>query len=172
MGIKHSGKSTIGKKLAAKLGYRFYDLDALIEDSEGGKPVREIYRSLGKEGFQILESAAAAVLAEKIRTGERCVCALGGGTIENPTAVKELAEWTLMVFIDEVPDILFQRIMKKGLPPFLDATDPFGSFMVLFEHRTRLYRQLADIQIPLQRKNIEDALQTVIQSLEDYLHER
>jgi shikimate kinase len=171
MGIKHSGKSTIGKKLAKKLRRGFYDLDTLIEDLEGGKPVREIYRSLGREGFQALESTAAAALASKIKNGETCVCALGGGTIENNAAIKELTEWALMVFLDEDPDILFQRIIKKGLPPFLDAKNPRDSFNELFEHRTRLYGQLADITILLQGKNIDEALQTVIHGLEVYLHE-
>jgi shikimate kinase len=74
IGFMGSGKSTIGRLLASRLGYAFVDLDKVIE-AESGRSIRELFAEEGEEAFRARESAALASLA-----GHRnLVLAAGGG---------------------------------------------------------------------------------------------
>jgi shikimate kinase len=75
IGYMGSGKSTAGKKLAAKLGFEFIDLDKFIE-SETGKTIPEIFADKGENEFRALENNAL----KKLITREHVVVACGGGT--------------------------------------------------------------------------------------------
>ena len=70
-----SGKSTLGKKLASKLGYSFIDMDAFIEQQEG-LSIAEIFASSGEDHFRVLERKALLSLLNM----ENVVVATGGGT--------------------------------------------------------------------------------------------
>ena len=72
-----SGKTTVGPLVAARLGWRFVDVDDVIE-AEAGTPITEIFAQHGEVVFREKERATIARLAE----GERLVVALGGGAIE------------------------------------------------------------------------------------------
>ncbi|RKX83074.1 MAG: hypothetical protein DRP70_15320, partial [Spirochaetes bacterium] len=67
-GIKHCGKTTLGRLAAEELGWRFYDLDNLILKEAGGmwKTVREVWQDMGKEEFQLLEEDASRNFIEWI----------------------------------------------------------------------------------------------------------
>ena len=127
-GIKHCGKTTVGKEIAAVLDINFVDSDDLIVERDGGKrSVREIFAAEGEEFFRKLE---AEVLDDLAKSGQRMVIALGGGALSNPfvsDAVKD--KLGFKVWLDTDDHIAFERIMEKGLPPFLqNAGDPESAF--------------------------------------------
>lgn len=132
-GVKHCGKSTVGRLLAEEWGVPFFDLDDLVETNcadETGRTLscRDIYREYGKPNFIRYEAAAAERLKEL--AGSRssgsgpvsriaAVAALGGGTAENREAISALESFGLFVLFDADPEELFERIKRGGIPPFL-----------------------------------------------------
>ncbi|WP_319415042.1 shikimate kinase [Marispirochaeta aestuarii] len=172
-GIKHCGKSTLGRRLAAELGLEFHDLDDLVVDlcreNRGGPDAitwepREIYRRLGKSGFQELETGALKRLSER---GGLYVLALGGGTPDNPDALPVLSGLGIMVYLYEEAEVLFSRIAARGIPPFLDEKAPWESFLELFRHRDTLYRSTADLVVELNGADVQDGAARIRKSLQE-----
>lgn len=131
----------MGWALASLLGLYFADLDDLIlRDASDFPTVRDLYRKLGKEGFQNQETESLKHFLE-VNAGKSFVLSLGGGTIENNEAIKLLEENSVQtVFLDAAEEDLYQRIVKGGLPPFLEGDDPEEKFRKMYEKRSKLYK--------------------------------
>jgi shikimate kinase len=178
IGMKHSGKTTVGKIIANRLKLRFFDLDSYTEaaytldrigagELNPGKRLtcREIYRRFGKEQFMEYEAAGAAeILKEAAETGG--VCALGGGSIENPGVMRAFEGNALFIYIDEKEEILFERIERSGIPPFLAGPDPGREFHTLFKKRTRLYKRRADLWIEAAGEDPEKIASRIMQEIQ------
>ena len=148
MGIKHSGKSTIGRILSEQFGYRFMDLDDLVLAESGGQfaSVREMIEQEGRENFKLKETNAARNFYKQAKIEkDPVVLALGGGTMENSDTLSRLKEIALLIFIDVPERMLFDRIMKGGKPYFLSADDPLGDFQKLYHFRKEICLRHADI---------------------------
>lgn len=171
IGMKHSGKTTLGKRLAAECRTLFHDLDDMIESlfAEGGerKTCREIFTCLGKDGFAVLEAEAAGGLAQKLAEPVFSVAALGGGAAENRAALERLFGRGKFVYISEEASILYERIMQRGIPPFLNPDDPWGSFEELMKRRTDIYTHIADMTIPMCGAEQEEAFSIFKEKLEE-----
>jgi len=105
IGAMGSGKSTTGKRLAAKLGWQFRDTDTMIEEEEG-MPVGEIFRTMGEEYFRMKESKTVATLADK----SGIVVSCGGGTPcfhDNITVMKASG---IVVYLKMTPEALVRRL--------------------------------------------------------------
>ncbi|MCK5092718.1 MAG: shikimate kinase [Gammaproteobacteria bacterium] len=165
MGIKHSGKTSIGKLLSKTLNLPFQDLDILLEEQfskERKLNFRELYLKLGEFGFRELETAAITnTLIHK-----KGILALGGGTIDNPQAIKIAKEADILVFLDVKESILYQRIKKNGFPSFLEKS-PEKLFHELFLRRRLLYKDIATITINITDEKSEEILDILIKKLEE-----
>ncbi len=175
-GIKHCGKSTLGRIAAEELGYRFYDLDDLTLKETGGEwpSVREIWQDMGKEEFQLLEEDASRNFIEWIipdLDGGGCVLSLGGGTVENSGAMAWIGKKGTNVYIRGKEEMLYQRIMAKGRPPFLSETSPREDFSALYERRNTLYMNFAHLIHDVDNSPAELNARRLIVALEKY-HER
>ncbi len=167
LGMKHSGKSTLGRRLADHLGFEFTDLDELIEqiyDPNCGTTCREIFRSRGAEFFAQLEARAAKELTRVARR-RPTVAALGGGTIENQAAMNVLKEAGIRVYLKDSFDRLYERVMRNGLPAFLSADNPRGEFLRLFERRTQLYESQAELVVDITGLGVEEAYSVLLDHL-------
>ena len=167
LGMKHSGKSTLGKRLASYLGFEFVDLDELIEqiyDPSGGTTCREIFKAQGGEFFAGLEAQAARKLAE-LALVRSMVAALGGGTIENADAMNVLQDAGIRVYLKDSFDRLYERVMRNGLPAFLSSDNPRGDFLRLFERRTALYENQAEVIVDITGLGIEEAYTLLLDRL-------
>jgi shikimate kinase len=168
MGMKHCGKTTLGKMLAPRLALPFIDLDHRIEEIArerwgGAEKIRDLYGRLGKEGFAILEAEALERTAEDLtRRRSPCVLALGGGTIENPGGLKFLAGLVRFFYLEEDEDVLFARISSGGVPPFLDPLSPRESFRKLYQNRAALYRDRADVILDLRNLTPLEGLEKLL----------
>ena len=147
-GIKHCGKSTLGKCLAVALKLPFTDTDTALEKEfllRTGKKAdcRSIFREYGEEYFRKLEADTIRSLSG----GCPQVFALGGGAASNPyLSEEELKGLGCWIYLDIAPEIAYGRILHRGLPPFLkDADDPQKAFLDLYEKRTPRFRELADM---------------------------
>ena len=149
-GLKHSGKTSLGRIIARDLDCPFFDMDELILEETSGawKSVRKIYRDLGRDEFQRLEEEAARNFVEwrlPELGGDPAVLALGGGTIENAAAMAWLSGRGTAVYLHADADLLFARIMEGGRPPFLSEERPEEDFKELYRKRDALYADFADI---------------------------
>lgn len=167
MGMKHCGKSSLGRMLARETGMRYFDLDSLMEEAYGNKatPVRDIYATKGKRYFLRLEAEAVVHLIKQTRYQEKIVAALGGGTIENPEAMEKLGANWLFVYLKAPLKELFGRIEERGLPPFLQGENPYEQFATLYGERTSLYEKKADLTVDIGARDLKESLNLLITSL-------
>lgn len=145
MGLRGSGKSTIGPTVANRVGLPFKDLDPLALAWGGVKSVREVVDRDGWPAFRELERTAL----DRVLKGERCVLALGGGT---PTHVSsrllledaQQRRGLKLVYLRAQPETLMPRIGASGNRPSLTGGDPTNEIRRVFEDRDPLYSEIAD----------------------------
>jgi shikimate kinase len=141
-GFMGAGKSTIGRLLAARLGWDFLDLDAHLEQRTG-TTIAEIFALHGEARFRRLESSALASALSLRNT----VIALGGGTPEGLTnrLLLEQTPGTLTVFLDAPFPILFDRCVLQDIArPIL--ADPDHA-LARFAQRRPLYLRLSKLAV-------------------------
>ena len=168
-GIKHCGKSTQGRLLAARLNWQFTDSDELLSAAYAGEygstlaaaAPREIMKRHGGEFFRQFE---AEVIRSWLRENHcNTVLALGGGvpvnTFLSTAELKALGYW---IYLDVAKEIAFDRIMAGGTPPFLAGSDPYGKFLAMFEERSLRYAELADLQIKVPQNIAAEAVHELI----------
>ncbi|MBR2373872.1 MAG: hypothetical protein IKA87_06540 [Lentisphaeria bacterium] len=141
-GIKHCGKSTLGKLLAQNLGISFADTDDLL-GSANRASVRELFKLWGEDEFRRRESA----LLKSLSAAERQVISLGGGALlkaENIPAVKALGS---VIWCDISDEAAFARIAAEGLPPFLEqSADPLEEFKLRNRSRRETFETVCDLR--------------------------
>ncbi len=141
-GFMGSGKSTVGKLLAEKLGRTFTDMDTYIE-SKANMTVSEIFSRFGEETFRKMETEAAEDLAEK--PGQ--VIAAGGGTLLNPQNVSIFKRNSLVVLLDAPLSVIRERLKADTSRPLLNRPDRDKAMQKLYESRMPLYRSAADVTV-------------------------
>lgn len=157
LGLKHSGKSSVGRLWASRRGWGFHDLDTLLEAEAGGdRTSRQIYAAEGKLGFQRYETKAARSAAGWLDRGN-IVLAWGGGTVTNPEAVQALQGRGTLVVLNDRPEVLYERILRGGRPAFLSAEHPWEDFQKVYQERTTLLRALTPWWIDLGGASLEQA---------------
>lgn len=174
IGMKHCGKSTLGKALADRWECPFYDVDEMIEtlhacDTGRHLSVREVFSRFGEEYFHRLEGQVVCDLFLKLyRPGARNVIALGGRTAMNERIRDLLDGIGLIVYIQVSPQELLRRVERSGLPPFLDDADPAGDFLNLCRQREPHYEQLANVVINVEGLDIPTAVDALVRRIEEH----
>jgi shikimate kinase len=138
-GFMGSGKTTTGSLLARQLGWRFVDLDAMIEKA-AGLAITEIFERLGEPAFrQIEREQLEAALGRVAAHEEPTVLALGGGTVAQPGSIERLREaGATIVWLDCPLELLIARCaLVTTRPLFRDM----AGFRALYEQRLPYYRQ-------------------------------
>ncbi|MGE4584085.1 MAG: shikimate kinase [Sphaerochaeta sp.] len=147
-GIKHSGKSTLGRLVAQELGLPWFDLDDLVLENLVGYPsIRTFYQEKGQKAFQSEEVKALQSLYES--HPDRCIISLGGGASDNDELLALAKQRGSVVYLAVEPEVLLERILRGGIPPFLDPKDPQHSFLALYAKRDERYRNICDFLVRL-----------------------
>ncbi len=140
IGMMGAGKTTVGKLLAAELGYRFFDTDVVIEQL-AGQSISEIFAESGEPEFRQLESQ---VLAE-LSAYTRMTIATGGGIVlkrENWSYLRH----GIIVWLDVPVEQLQTRLEADTTRPLLQDTDLATKLRTLLAQRRALYAQ-ADVHV-------------------------
>ena len=176
IGMKSSGKTTIGRILARKLGLRFTDVDAEAErlhfEKTGEKlGFREIFKAHGKDYFRNLETAA--LQAVTVARNERpFVLATGGGlplAEENRPLLRGAG---IIVFLDVAEEVLLPRITALGIPAFFPyPDDPARSLAELLAVRRPIYAALAHLTVACHSESQDTIADAIIHRLENQPHE-
>jgi shikimate kinase len=159
-GFMGAGKSTIGRLLAARIGWNFLDLDAHLE-SRTNATIPQLFEQHGEARFRRLESTALASALGY----NNIVLALGGGTPEDLTnrLLLEQTPATFTIFLDAPFPTLFDRCMLQDITrPVL--TDPAAA-QLRFERRHPLYRRMAGLTIATSDQTPAQTVQALLQGL-------
>jgi len=164
IGFMGTGKTVVGRRLAARLGKEFIELDALIE-KKAGKSIPEIFRQDGETGFRELEIEAARGAAAK----ENAVIACGGGIVLNKINIDRLREGCVMVCLTASPAVILKRTGgdKEGRP-LLAVADRLRQIKELIKYRQPFYQQSADIFVNTSRISVETVVGRIIEKLREY----
>ena len=139
IGMMGSGKTTIGRSVAKKLGLKFVDNDAEIA-RRTGKKAGDVLRD-DEQKFRDLEEQ---IIEELLSTGDVFVYSLGGGSILRETTRQRLKKHATVVWLSTDPTLLSRRVAKRLMDrPMLDG-DPDERMRTLLADREPLYRDLAD----------------------------
>ena len=146
VGYRGTGKTTVGRLLAARLGWAFADADDAVE-AAAGKSVAEIFATESETGFRNREGAALADLCA--RTG--CVIATGGGAILRAANRAVLKESGFVAWLTAAPETVWERMRADPTTaarrPNLTAAGGENEVRTLLATREALYRAVADFTV-------------------------
>lgn len=133
-GFMGTGKSTVGKILADRLGLKHLDTDHLIERRHG--PIPRIFEQLGEDGFREIERA----IAEELSCDEGYVISTGGRFMIDPTNADLLSAGNRVFCLVAEVDVIFERVMRRrGSRPILNVDDPRARIEALLAERSEGY---------------------------------
>lgn len=159
-GYRGSGKSTLGRLLAQRLGWDFVDLDEAVRQRFGGLTVAEIWTTFGQPAFRQTEAQAAIEMLAR----ENLVLALGGGTPMQERAFQAIRSCsdTIRIYLHASADELAKRIGADPISalqrPSLTATansDAVSEVQQVLSQREATYRRLADQTIDVTGQSVE-----------------
>ncbi|MEA3363953.1 MAG: shikimate kinase [Thermodesulfobacteriota bacterium] len=140
-GFMGTGKTTLGRLLAERIGYEFIDTDALIEE-QIGQTITELFQTQGEAAFRKLESELVEQLAQK----EGLVIATGGGLVLNPKNVAVLSKTGQIICLTARPEEILARVSKQqDVRPLLQEKDPQAKIIELLEQRDSVYQQFPQL---------------------------
>lgn len=160
IGFMGAGKSSVGQRLADRLGLAFLDLDQIIV-SKAGANVTDIFESMGEQAFRQLESEALLELA----ASEPSVVACGGGVIlssENRTALKRMGR---IVYLKVDAAEALARIGDTSTRPLLSGPAGTMAATSLLAARESLYAAIADVEIDTRGLSVEKVAAAVLRSV-------
>lgn len=157
VGFMGSGKSTVGRTLAHRLGWNFFDIDSEIERAEN-RTIAEIFASSGEPEFRRLETETIRRHVQSIERGRPAVIALGGGAFAEARNRELLKNNGVTVWLDCGFEMVERRAARDPNRPL--ARDP-AQFAALYQARLGSY-SLADIRIPIACDDPSEAVEQIL----------
>lgn len=163
VGLMGSGKTTVGRLLAKRLGMKFIDSDHEIE-ARTGATISWIFEIEGEESFRQREVEAIRDL-----TGQAgVVLATGGGAVIHPENRKLLKARGTVIYLRTSVNNILQRTMHDKSRPLLQTENRKKKLEELAKQREPLYREVADIIVDTGRPNVHAMVQSIIVQLASY----
>ncbi len=162
-GMMGSGKSSIGRRLAAALELPFSDADTAIEQA-AGMTVEEIFRNHGEPHFREGEER---VIKRLLQSGPQ-VLATGGGAVLSAKTREEIARAAISIWLKAPVELLLQRVSRRDNRPLLKTPDPRAVLTRLLEERTPYYAE-ADLILESSDAPHEVIVENVLSLLASYL---
>ena len=162
IGRPGSGKSSLGRQLARRLGMAFLDSDHVIEQRIGC-PIRTFFEREGEERFRDLEQATL----EELTAGTTpAVLSTGGGGVLRAANRTLLHERSQVVYLHCLPDDIYRRLRHDTTRPLLQVSDPLKRLRDLYDERDPLYRETAHFVIEIGRPSVPMLLNKIVMQLE------
>jgi shikimate kinase len=159
IGMMGSGKSTIGRALAARTGWPYLDNDDLLERA-AGRTAREIFEADGEAAMRRAEADAVdAGLAE----APPVIVATAAGTVLDPGLRDRIGGGGFVVWLDAAPEVLAARAAGGEHRPFLEH-DPVGWFRSAGRERGPAYREIADVTVDTGATSVADAVGAILEA--------
>lgn len=161
IGLPGTGKSTIGRHLARRLGVAFVDSDATIE-RRLNESIRSFFEREGEPAFRDIEQQVIAELCRE-RLG---VIATGGGVVLREPNRDTLHSATTVVYLRSTPEELFRRLRHDTQRPLLQVADPLSRLRQLYAERDPLYLKTAHFIIETGRPSVPMLVNMILMQLE------
>jgi shikimate kinase len=162
-GFMGSGKTTVGTRVAARLGVRFIDLDAEIV-AAAGCSINDIFARDGEEGFRTLESLQLQrILAETAG----CVIATGGGAVIAGQNRAMMRSKGVVVNLKVSLEHVLSRLSRNNNRPLLAGENVVERAAALMNEREHFYAD-SDIRIDTDGKSVEDIATEILRRLEGF----
>jgi shikimate kinase len=157
VGLPGSGKSTVGRRVARRLGRPFLDFDSEIERREG-KSIAQIFSESGEPGFRALELALTRELAQS----SGMILAPGGGWTTIPGATALLRPPARMIYLRVKAEVAIGRILRgRRIRPLLLTADPLETLRKLLAEREAGYLE-ADHVIDVEVVKSQQLIATIV----------
>ncbi len=163
VGPMGSGKSTVGRALARRIGYRFIDADRELE-ARCGVDIPTIFDYEGEAGFRERE----ARLIDELTQLERIVLATGGGAVLRPENRRCLTERGHVVLLAVEVTEQLRRVAGDKRRPLLATADPEAKLKALMTERQPIYESVADIEIKTDSRRMHHVVSRILKHLDDY----
>ncbi|MFA8442996.1 shikimate kinase [Yoonia sp.] len=160
VGMMGSGKTAIGRALAAALDVPFVDSDAAIEEAAAAT-IAEIFERDGEAFFRKRE----AEVLRRLLSGPPGIVSTGGGAFLSEANRDAIAQMGVAVWLDADLDILWERVRHKDTRPLLRTADPKATLTAIYKERTPIY-SLAGLKITVKdNASIEQTMRSVRDTL-------
>jgi shikimate kinase len=156
VGPPGSGKTTVGRVLARRLGVSFTDVDALLVE-RAGKSIAAIFTEDGEDAFRALERE---VVAEALAAATG-VLALGGGSVLAASTRERLCGHRVVLLWVGLADGL-RRTGMSTARPLLAGVNPRATFKALLDARAPLYREVATVEVDTSRRSANQVARAVL----------
>jgi shikimate kinase len=161
IGSRGTGKSTVARLLAEKLGWPWFDADDAIE-ARAGKRIAQIFADEGETAFRDWETLVIGELAAR----PRCVLALGGGAVVRPENRAAIGPHGTVVWLTASPQTLWQRIQQDqstaGRRPNLTAEGGITEIIATLDAREAIYRQCAHLEVDTQGRTPDEVAEAIL----------
>jgi shikimate kinase len=157
IGFMGSGKTSIGRLVAKKLGFQFVDTDAVVVE-RAGMQVAEIFARHGEPWFRNLETSTL----ESMDILKRSVISTGGGIVVREDNRALLQSLGFVVWLTASEDVIFERVSRNKKRPLLQTADPRKTVHDLLEQRRGLYESASQFTLDTTALSHEMAADTVI----------
>jgi shikimate kinase len=161
VGLPGSGKSTIGRQLARRLGLVSLDTDHVIEQRLGCS-IREYFEREGEASFRDVEQA----VIDDVTQSHNGILSTGGGSVLRLVNREHLHSRCHVVYLRSSPEEIFRRLRHDMQRPLLQVDDPLTRLRDLYAIRDPLYRETAHFVVETGRPSVANLLNMVIMQLE------
>lgn len=163
IGFMGTGKSAIGRRLAARLNREFVDTDEEIERVTG-KTIAQIFAKHGEKRFRSEE----ALMVKKVAARENLVIATGGGVVLNPENVRLLKENGILILLTADPEVIYRRVKRKKNRPLLEGSaDLLSRIKELLAEREEAYK-VAEFSVDTGKHTIEESVEQILNYLREH----
>ncbi|HEY4958839.1 MAG TPA: shikimate kinase [Caldimonas sp.] len=152
-----SGKSSIGREVAKRLGRPFVDCDKVVEQ-RAGCTIARLFERDGETAFRDLEAEVLVTLLED----RSSVVATGGGAVLRAINRELLRTRSQCVFLNASPAFLWQRLRRDRRRPLLQVAEPEERLRELFVERELLYRETASVVIDAESAPFDRLVATIL----------
>jgi len=163
VGMMGAGKSSIGRRLAARLGLPFVDADAEIEQA-ANLSISEIFEAHGEPYFRDGERR----VIQRLLDGAPKVLATGGGTFINPETRAAIGKAGVSIWLKADRDLILQRVKRRSNRPLLRTADPEATVDRLLAERNPIYAE-ADIHIQSRDVAHDVVIDDILAALDGWL---
>jgi shikimate kinase len=164
VGMMGSGKSSVGKRLATRLGLPFIDADTEIETA-AGMTIPEIFAQRGEAEFR---DGERRVISRVLTTRAPLVLATGGGAFMNAETREKISQLGISIWLKAEPDVLMRRVRKRSNRPLLQTADPDATLRRMLAEREPIYA-LADLTLTSRDEPHDVVVEAAIAALDLHL---
>lgn len=156
VGFMGSGKSSIGRLLARRLGFQFLDTDQLVID-RAGMEISDIFARYGEPAFREMETSVLLSVSHL----RRCVIATGGGAVLSEQNRMIMRQIGFVVGLTASEEVIFDRVSRNNKRPLLQTADPLETMRKLLASRAEAYAAAAQFTLDTTELTHLDALEVI-----------